>query len=86
MEEVIAANPSAAPLIQGTGGVRKLRWAASGRCKRGGVRTVYLHQTNPEAINSLMAHAKADREDLRPADKKELSRLVAAIKKEEENR
>ena len=34
----------------------------------------------------LTAYAKADREDLTPADRKVLSRLVAAIKKEEANR
>ncbi len=33
----------------------------------------------------LSAYAKADREDLTPADRKALSRLVAAIKKEEAN-
>lgn len=34
----------------------------------------------------LTAYAKADREDLSPADTKVLSRLVAAIKREERNR
>ncbi len=34
----------------------------------------------------LTAYAKADRDDLTPADRKVLSRLVAAIKKEEANR
>ena len=34
----------------------------------------------------LTAYAKADRDDLTPADRKILSRLVAAIKKEEASR
>ena len=34
----------------------------------------------------LTAYAKADREDLTPADKKALSRLVAKIKQEDRNR
>lgn len=34
----------------------------------------------------LTAYAKADRDDLRPDDKKTLSRLVAAIRKEERGR
>ena len=59
MEDSIVAAPDAAPVIRGTGGIRKLRWAGSGR-----------------------AYAKADREDLTPADTKALTRLVAAIKKE----
>ena len=40
METAIAADPTAAPVIPGTGGIRKLRWAGSGRGKRGGVRTI----------------------------------------------
>ena len=31
MEAAIAAAPDAAPVIRGTGGIRKLRWAGSGR-------------------------------------------------------
>lgn len=39
-----------------------------------------------DSIYLPTAYAKADREDLSPADMKALSRLVAAIKKEERNR
>ena len=81
MEEAIMATPDAAPIIRGTGGIRKLLWAGSGRGKRGGIRTVYIYHANPNAIYLLAAYAKSDREDLTPADTKALSRLVAAIKK-----
>jgi len=37
----LAAHPTAGDLIEGTGGVRKLRWARDGRCKSGGVRVIY---------------------------------------------
>ena len=81
MEESIVAAPDAAPVIRGTGGIRKLRWAGSGRGKRGGIRTIYFYHAEPDAIYLLTAYAKADREDLTPADAKALVRLVAAIKK-----
>ena len=81
MEKAIAAAPAAAPVIRGTGGIRKLRWAGSGRGKRGGIRTVYFYHADPGAIYLLTAYAKADREDLTPADTRALSRLVSAIKK-----
>ena len=83
METAIAANPLAGPVIPGTGGIRKIRWAGSGRGKRGGIRTIYFFHAGPEAIYLLTAYAKADREDLSPADRKAWSKLVAAIKKEE---
>ena len=69
----------------GNGRNSQVAWAASGRGKRGGIRTIYFHHAGPEAIYMLTAYAKADREDLTPADRKVLSRLVAAIKKEEAN-
>jgi len=83
MEATIAANPLAGPVIPGTGGIRKLRWAGTGRGKRGGIRTIYFFHAGPEAIYLLTAYAKAAQEDLSPADKKAWSKLVAAIKKEE---
>ena len=86
MEAAIVADPGRAPLLRGTGGIRKLRWAGSGRGKRGGIRTIYFHHAGPEAIYMLTAYAKADRDDLTPADRKTMSRLVAAIKKEETSR
>ena len=42
MEAAIVAVPDAAPVIRGTGGIRKLRWAGSGRGKPGGIRAIYL--------------------------------------------
>ena len=39
----LAANPEAGDVIPGTGGVRKLRFAAEGRGKRAGVRVIYYY-------------------------------------------
>lgn len=86
MEAAIATDPVAAPVIPGTGGIRKLRWAGSGRGKRGGIRTIYFYHAGPEAIYLLTTYAKAAQEDLSPADKKVWAKLVAAIKKVESNR
>ena len=85
MEAAIVADPTRASVIPGTGGIRKLRWAGSGRGKRGGIRTIYFH-TGSEAIYMLTAYAKADRDDLSPADKKALIRLVAAIKEKDKTK
>lgn len=86
MENAIVADPTGASVVPGTGGIRKLRWAGSGRGKRGGIRTIYFHHTGSEAVYMLTAYAKADREDLSPADKKALTRLVAAIKEKEKTK
>jgi hypothetical protein len=36
----LAVNPEAGDVIKGTCGVRKMRWAGSGRGKRGGLRVI----------------------------------------------
>ena len=82
MEAAIVAAPEAAPVIRGTGGIRKLRWAGSGRGKRGGIRAIYFWHAGPEAVYMLTAYAKADRDDLTATDRKALVRLVMAIERE----
>ncbi|WP_234897140.1 addiction module toxin RelE [Sinorhizobium medicae] len=39
--DFLAANPQAGDEIPGAGGVRKLRFAAKGKGKRGGARVIY---------------------------------------------
>jgi hypothetical protein len=41
MQWALAINPEAGPVIPGGGGLRKLRWRASGKGKRGGIRVIY---------------------------------------------
>ena len=82
MEAAIVAASDAAPVIRGTGGIRKLRWAGSGRGKRGGIRAIYFWCAGPGAVYMLTAYAKADRDDLTAADKRALARLVAEIEQE----
>ncbi len=41
LQAALIAGPLAGPVIPGSGGVRKLRWAAPGRGKRGGYRIIY---------------------------------------------
>ena len=41
--DLLAEDPSAGEKIPGTAGVRKLRFAASGRDKRGGARVIYFY-------------------------------------------
>ena len=41
LQEAIMRDPDAGPVIPGSGGVRKLRWAAQGRGKRCGYRVIY---------------------------------------------
>ena len=41
LQTFLAERPDAGNVIKGSGGMRKLRWAGSGRGKRGGLRVIY---------------------------------------------
>jgi len=43
----LANYPDAGAVIKGSGGLRKMRWKAKGRGKRGGVRVIYHWQRLP---------------------------------------
>ncbi len=50
--------------MQGSGGLRKIRWAGSGRGKRGGTRVIYYWARADGVILMLMAYAKNEASDL----------------------
>ena len=50
--------------MQGSGGLRKIRWAGSGRGKRGGTRVIYYWARADGVILMLMAYAKNEVSDL----------------------
>ena len=42
LQQELMRNPEAGAVIRGSGGVRKIRWDAAGRGKRGGYRVIYF--------------------------------------------
>jgi mRNA-degrading endonuclease RelE of RelBE toxin-antitoxin system len=41
LQVFLVLHPDAGKIIKGSGGIRKMRWAGSGRGKRGGLRIIY---------------------------------------------
>ena len=41
LQTLLVNRPDAAPIIKGSGGLRKIRWTIKGKGKRGGVRVIY---------------------------------------------
>ena len=78
--DYLAKNPLAGDEIPGTGGVRKLRFAALGRGKRGGARVIYFYGGGHIPIYALLAYAKSARTNLNPAERRTVAGIVAAIK------
>ena len=77
--DFVAATPKAGDLIQGTGGVRKLRWARSGRGKSGGVRVIYYFHSEALPLYLLTVFGKGEKADLSQAERNELARLVQVL-------
>jgi len=78
--EFLAAQPRAGDLVQGTGGVRKLRWGRGGRGKSGGVRIIYYHHSEAMPLYLLTVYGKNEQANLSKAERNELAKLVAILK------
>jgi RelE toxin of RelE / RelB toxin-antitoxin system len=76
----LAWNPLAGDVIPGTGGVRKLRFAASGRGKRGGARVIYYYLDDGMPLYALLAYPKNAKTDLSSGEKRMVTGLVQALK------
>ena len=75
LQVYLAEHPDAGDLIRGSGGIRKIRCAASGRGKRGGARTLYYWDA-PDKIYMIFCYLKNERENITPEQLKTLKKLV----------
>ena len=76
----LAANPKVGDLMQGTGGVRKLRWARRGRGKSGGVRVIYYFHSEAMPLYLLTVFGKNEKANLSKAERNDLADLVRMLK------
>lgn len=84
IQQAILKTPDAGDLIQGTGGLRKLRIADAGRGKgkRGGFRVIYLDLPDAGRTYLLALYHKGEKADISPDEKKGLRELVKILKLE----
>ncbi len=76
LQEALVNRPDMGAVIQGTGGLRKIRWKLEGKGKRGGIRVIYYWMTVDEQIYMLYVYPKNEQEDLTPEQKKALKLIV----------
>jgi mRNA-degrading endonuclease RelE of RelBE toxin-antitoxin system len=58
LQKVLMTNPEAGDVVPGSGGIRKLRWRAPGRGKRGGYRVIYYARIAQGLIWMLTMYPK----------------------------
>ena len=75
----LAEHPKAGDLMEGTGGVRKLRWGRGGQGKSGGVRVIYYFHDEVMPLYLLTLFAKGDQSNLTKGERNELAELVKLL-------
>ena len=76
LQETLVNRPGMGDIVQGTGGLRKVRWKQEGRGKSGGVRVIYYWMTEDEQLYMLYVYPKSKQEDLTAEQKKDLKSIV----------
>lgn len=69
-------KPDAGKIIPGSGGLRKLRWSASGHGKSGGIRVIYYWVMSQDTILLLYAYPKSRQDDLTPEQLQQIRKIV----------
>ena len=75
----LALHPASGDIMQGTGGIRKLRWSAQGRGKSGGVRVIYYYHNKTLPLFLLTVFGKGEKANLSKQERNDLATLTTFI-------
>lgn len=80
LQQYMMANPDAGEVIEGTGGLRKLRFADArrGKGKRGGLRVIYYWWTGGPQFWLYTLYDKDEASDLTPRERRALKTMLKA--------
>jgi len=76
----LAVNPFSGDLIEGAGGLRKMRFAKGGRGKSGGVRAIYYFYNEDVPTVLLDIFGKNEKANLTKAERNSLAAVVTELK------
>ena len=79
--ETLAADPLQGDVIEGTGGIRKLRFAKGNKGKSGGVRIIYYFYNETAPVFLMDIFGKNEKENLSKAETAALAHVASSIKK-----
>ena len=78
----LAEHPASGDIVQGTGGIRKLRWSAQGRGKSGGVRVIYYYHNETMPLFLLTVFGKGEKANLSKSERNELAKFTSLLIKQ----
>ena len=76
LQEELTINPQKGDVMQGTGGLRKIRVAFEGKGKSGSARVCYVDFAAYERIYLITAYSKDEKDNLSKAERNEVKKLI----------
>lgn len=82
LQIMLLKDPESGPVMEGTGGIRKVRFPIKNKGKSGSVRVCYTDFAEYEVVYLITAFEKNEKENLSAEEKNVLKKLVKALKEE----
>ena len=82
LQIMLLKDPESGPIMEGTGGIRKVRFPVENKGKSRSVRVCYTDFAEYEVIYLITAFAKKEQENLTSDEKTVLRKLVKSLKEE----
>lgn len=80
LQQELSDNPEKGRIIEGTGGLRKVRFAIEGKGKSGGARVCYVDFTVRETIYLITAYSKNEKDNLSDEERNNIRKLIKKLK------
>ncbi len=81
LEIEILKDPTAAPVIRGTGKLRKMRFSFKNEGKSGSVRICYVDFVVHETIYLITVYPKKEKDNLSKAERNEIRKMIELLEK-----
>ena len=81
LELVIMKNPQVGPVIQGTGKLRKMRFAFENKGKSGSSRVCYVDFLIHETVYLITVYSKNEKDNLSKAERNEIKKFIDILEK-----
>ncbi|MDD7640944.1 MAG: type II toxin-antitoxin system RelE/ParE family toxin [bacterium] len=82
LQIMLLKDPASGPVMEGTGGIRKVRFPLESKGKSGSVRVCYTDFAEYEVTYLIIAFTKKEQENLTNEERNVLKKLVKSLKEE----
>ena len=82
LQTELLSDPKVGAIMQGTGGVRKMRFAFEDRGKSGSVRVIYVNFEVYEKIFLITAYSKEEKDNLTKGERNEIRQMISILEEQ----